>query len=58
MTPIWGVALSIILLNEPLTPQLIIGAIISLSGVLVIAIRPNKKMPEAGMGDKIGSGGS
>ena len=57
MTPIWGVALSIILLNEPLTPQLIIGAIISLSGVLVIAVRSNKKMPEAGMGDKVGSGG-
>ena len=57
MTPIWGVALSIILLKEPLTTQLIVGAIISLGGVLVIAVRRNKKMPEAGMGDKLGSGG-
>jgi len=57
MTPIWGVALSIILLKEPLTTQLIVGAIISLGGVLVIAVRANKTMPEASMGDKLGSDG-
>ncbi|WP_233353623.1 DMT family transporter [Hellea balneolensis] len=50
MTPIWGVALSITFLNEPLTIQFIVGAITSLGGVLVIAVRSNKKMPEAGTG--------
>ena len=58
MTPIWGVVLSIILLNEPITAQLVLGSIISLGGVFVIAVRPNMKMPEAGMGKKLGSGGS
>ena len=58
MTPIWGVVLSIILLSEPLTAQLIVGGIISLGGVFVIAIRPNRKLPEARMGKKLGSGSS
>lgn len=58
MTPIWGVILSILLLNEAITTQLILGAVISLGGVFVIAVRPNKALPEAGMGKKIGSGGS
>ncbi len=58
MTPIWGVVLSIMLLGEPVTPKLIIGAVISLGGVFVIAVRPNRTMPEAGMGKKFGSGGS
>ena len=58
MTPIWGVVLSIILLKDTITAQLILGSIISLGGVFVIAIRPNKTMPEAGMGKKLGSGGS
>ena len=58
MTPIWGVVLSIILLNEAITAQLVLGAVISLGGVFVIAIRPNKALPEAGMGKKLGSGGS
>jgi len=58
MTPIWGVVLSIVLLKEAITVQLILGSIISLGGVFVIAIRPNKSMPEAGMGKKLGSGGS
>lgn len=48
MTPVWGVVLSIILLNEPLTPQLIIGAVISLSGVFVIAVRSNKTRDTVG----------
>lgn len=50
MTPIWGVVLSIILLNEPITSQLVLGAVISLGGVFVIALRTNQKMPEAGLG--------
>lgn len=58
MTPIWGVVLSIILLNESITAQLILGSVISLGGVFVIAVRPNTKMPEAGMGKKLGSGPS
>ncbi len=58
MTPVWGVVLSIILLNEAITAQLIFGSIISLGGVLVLAVRPNKTLPEASMGKKLGSGGS
>ena len=58
MTPVWGVVLSIIPLKDAITAQLIFGSIISLGGVLVIAVRPNKTMPEAGMGKKLGSGGS
>lgn len=58
MTPIWGVVLSIVLLGDAITPQLILGSVISLGGVFVIAVRPNKKLPEAAYGKKIGSGGS
>ena len=58
MTPIWGVVLSIILLNEAITPQLILGSAISLGGVLIIALRPNKTLPDAGVVKKLGSGGS
>ncbi|MEM8634402.1 MAG: DMT family transporter [Pseudomonadota bacterium] len=58
MTPIWGVVLSIILLSEPISLQLILGAMVSLGGVFVIAIRANEKMPEAALGKKLGSGTS
>lgn len=58
MTPIWGVVLSILLLSEPLTLQLVFGAIVSLGGVFVIAVRANRKMPEAALGKKLGSGAS
>ena len=58
MTPIWGVIFGIVLLNEPITARLILGAAISLSGVFVIAIRPNRRMPEAALGKKIGPGDS
>ena len=58
MTPVWGVVLSIVLLKDSITAQLVLGSIISLGGVLVIAVRPNTAMPEAGMGKKMGSGGS
>ena len=53
MTPIWGVVLSVVLLNEQLTLQLVTGAVISLGGVFVILIRPNKSMPEAALGTKV-----
>ena len=58
MTPVWGVILSIIMLGDAITARLILGAVISLGGVFVIAVRPNRSMPEAGMGKKLGSGGS
>lgn len=58
MTPIWGVVLSIVLLKDAITAQLILGSFISLGGVLVIALRHNKTLPEASMGKKLGSGGS
>ncbi|MEQ8558504.1 MAG: DMT family transporter [Henriciella sp.] len=53
MTPIWGVVLSIVLLNEPLTARLVLGAAISLGGVFVIAVRGNKAMPEASITERI-----
>jgi O-acetylserine/cysteine efflux transporter len=56
MTPVWGVIFGIALLNEPLTLRLILGAAVSLTGVLVIALRPNEKMPEAALGKKAAVG--
>ncbi len=53
MTPVWGVVLSIVMLGEVLTLQLVVGAAISLGGVFVILIRPNRAMPEAALGDKV-----
>ena len=58
MTPVWGVVLSIVLLNDAITAQLVLGSIISLGGVFVIAVRPNKALPEAALGKKVGSGPS
>ncbi len=56
MTPVWGVALSIVLLGEPLTAQLIAGAAISLGGVFVIAVRPNRTLPETAIARRLGGG--
>lgn len=53
MTPVWGVILSVALLSEALTLQLVVGSAISLGGVFVILVRPNKAMPEAAFGDKM-----
>jgi len=53
MVPVWGVILSVLLLNEHLSLQLVLGAAISLGGVLVIVLRPNTAMPEAALGDKV-----
>ncbi len=53
MTPVWGVVLSVVLLGEVLTLQLVVGATISLGGVFVILIRPNMTMPEAALGNKV-----
>jgi O-acetylserine/cysteine efflux transporter len=41
MTPIWAVVFAVILLHEPLTPQLAAGAALALTGVGMIAARPN-----------------
>jgi len=54
MTPIWGLVLGIALLGEPLTAKLIVGAVVALVGVGVIMVRPNRRFPEALVGDKIG----
>ena len=54
MTPIWGLVLGIALLGEPLTAKLIVGAVVALVGVGVIMVRPNRRFPEAPVGDKIG----
>ena len=53
MTPVWGVVLSVVLLNEVLSLQLVVGAAISLGGVFVILVRPNQRMPEAALGNKV-----
>ena len=53
MVPVWGVVLSVVLLHEQIGPQLILGAIISLGGVFIIVVRPNREMPEAALGDKV-----
>ncbi len=58
MTPVWGVVFGIVLLNEPITARLILGSVISLSGVFVIAVRQNKTLPDAAIVKKMGSGGS
>lgn len=53
MMPIWGVGLSILLLGERLSLQLIVGSVIALSGVFIILVRPNRSMPEAALGAKV-----
>ncbi len=58
MTPLWGVALGILLLDEPFTWKLVIGGAVSLAGVLLIALRPNRALPEAALGKKIAGGDS
>jgi len=54
MTPVLSVILGVILLGEPLTIRLVIGAAIAIAGVAVIGMRPNRRFPEAAVGDKIG----
>ncbi|MDX1293204.1 MAG: DMT family transporter [Hyphomonas sp.] len=58
MTPVWGVIFGIALLNEPITARLVLGSVISLTGVFVIAVRQNKALPDAALVRKIGSGDS
>ncbi|MEZ5947013.1 MAG: DMT family transporter [Hyphomonas sp.] len=58
MTPIWGVVFGIVLLNEPISPRLAIGATMALAGVFIIAVRQNRRLPEAALGKKYGAGDS
>ena len=58
MTPIWGVVFGIVLLNEPMSPRLLVGAVIALAGVFMIAVRQNTRLPEAALGKKLGAGES
>lgn len=58
MTPIWGVVFGVILLNEPISPRLLLGATIALGGVFMIAVRQNTRLPEAALGKKLGAGDS
>lgn len=53
MTPVWGMVFGIVMLQESVSPNLIFGAAISLGGVLVITLRPNRKLPEASITKKI-----
>lgn len=53
MTPLWGVLFGIVLLGEPASPKLFVGGTIALAGVLIIALRPNRALPEARLGDKL-----
>jgi O-acetylserine/cysteine efflux transporter len=48
MTPIWAMALGVMILNEPLTPQLAFGAGLALFGVGLVAVRPNARLPDVG----------
>lgn len=58
MTPIWGVVFGVILLNEPMSPRLLVGAVVALAGVFMIAVRQNTRLPEAALGRKAGAGDS
>jgi O-acetylserine/cysteine efflux transporter len=48
MTPLWGLVLATSLLSEPVTPRLLIGAVISVTGVAMIVVPDRRPGPEAG----------
>ncbi|KAF0182168.1 MAG: hypothetical protein FD160_1388 [Caulobacteraceae bacterium] len=48
MTPVWAVAIGAFALREPLTPQLLTGGALALTGVFMIAVRRNIRLPDAG----------
>ena len=47
MTPVWAVVIGALALGEALTPQLLTGGALALTGVFMIAIRPNLRLPDA-----------
>lgn len=47
MTPVWAVVIGAVVLHEPLTPQLLTGGALALTGVFMIAVRRNIRLPDA-----------
>jgi len=47
MSPVFTVVLGVLLLGDRLDLRMIVGAAITLIGVLIIALRPNRAMPRA-----------
>ena len=47
MSPVFTVVLGVLLLGDRLDLHMIVGAAITLVGVLIIALRPNRVMPRA-----------
>jgi len=47
MTPVWAVVIGAVALHEPLTPQLLTGGALALTGVFMIAVRRNIRFPDA-----------
>ncbi len=54
MTPVMGVILGVIFLDEIVTWQMLVGGVMALAGVGIIGMRRNRRFPEASVGDKIG----
>jgi O-acetylserine/cysteine efflux transporter len=48
MTPVWAVVIGALALGEALTPQLLTGGALALTGVFMIAVRRNIRLPDAG----------
>lgn len=46
MNPLLTVALGALLAHEPLTTELLVGAAVAIAGVLVIVMRPSKRLPK------------
>ncbi|RXZ65413.1 DMT family transporter [Pelagerythrobacter rhizovicinus] len=46
MNPLLTVALGALLVQEPLTVELLVGAAVAILGVLVIVLRPSKRLPK------------
>jgi O-acetylserine/cysteine efflux transporter len=47
MSPIFTIGLGVALLGDRLDMRMVVGAVITLLGVLIIALRPNRVMPRA-----------
>jgi O-acetylserine/cysteine efflux transporter len=47
MSPVFTIVLGVLLLGDRLDLRMIVGAAITLIGVLIIALRPNRVMPRA-----------
>ena len=48
MTPVWAMVLGVLVLSEPFTAQLALGAGLALFGVGLVAVRPNARLPDVG----------